>query len=473
MSAVANPLDGTHGAPLADFSLRVRGHGVASDYACALLASLGAVVRPGAGSLDPHPAIAWCRSGLMALTGKRDGPAQMCPLPIASCADGAFAGLAALDANFKAEAGSGSQMLGVRAGMAGYTRNGSISPGGSCRLLPTRDASLAVNLARSEDWLSVQAWLETEKQPSWDVIADLVADMNSDYLLERGRLLGLAVAVASTPGRATVPWYRTATTGTMRPPGSAGRAPLVIDLSTLWAGPLCGHLLQRLGARVIKVESTQRPDGARSGPASFHHLLNHGKASLRIDLTTHTGVDGLRRLIEQADIVIESSRPRALRQLGIDAEALVASRPGLSWISITGHGRDEPQAGWIGFGDDTGVAAGLSGLMHELTGEQLICGDAIADPLTGMHAALLAWSSYRGGGGRLSSVSLRDVLGHCMRFSLPPSIDALRERRDRWQQHATDHDVAGLPPPLLRSSAVARPLGADTAAICAEFGLAC
>src|SRR5574337_41059 len=410
MSAVVNPLDGTHGAPLADFSLRVRGHGVASDYACALLASLGAVVRPGTGSLDQHPAIAWCRSGLMALTGKRDGPAQMCPLPIASCADGAFAGLAALDANFKAEAGSGSQMLGVRAGMAGYTRNGSISPGGSCRLLPTRDASLAVNLARSEDWLSVQAWLETEKQPSWDVIADLVADMNSDYLLERGRLLGLAVAVASTPGRATAPWYRTVTTGTMRPPGSTGRAPLVIDLSTLWAGPLCGHLLQR---------------------------------------------------------------PRALRQLGIDAEALVASRPGLTWISITGHGRDEPQAGWIGFGDDTGVAAGLSGLMHELTGEQLICGDAIADPLTGMHAALLAWSSYRGGGGRLSSVSLRDVLGHCMRFSLPPSIDALRERRDRWQQHATDHDVAGLPPPLLRSSAVARPLGADTAAICAEFGLAC
>lgn len=473
MSGSVNPLDRALAAPLADFSLRVRGHGVASDYAYTLLASLGAVVRQCTGSPDQHPAIAWCRSGLMALTGKRDGPPQMCPVPLASCADGVFAALVALDANFKVEPGSGSEMLGVRAGIAGYTRNGAISPGGSCRLLPTGDTPLAVNLARSEDWLSVQAWLETERQPSWEVITDLVADMSSDYLLERGRLLGLAVAVAAAPSRTAAPWYRTVNTGTACPSDSAGGVPLVIDLSTLWAGPLCGHLLQRVGARVIKVESTQRPDGARFGPASFYDLLNSGKTSLQLDLATHTGVDSLRRLIEQADIVIESSRPRALRQLGIDAEALVAWRPGLSWVSITGHGHNEPQAGWIGFGDDTGVAAGLSGLMRTLTGENLICGDAVADPLTGMHAALLAWSSYRSGGGRLSTVSLRDVLGHCIRFSLPPSVDALRERRDLWQLHATKNDVVELAPPMVRSSAVARHLGADTAAICAEFGLPC
>src|SRR4029453_19173112 len=99
------------------------------------------------------------------------------------------------------------------------------------------------------------------------------------------------------------------------------RPPLVVDLSSLWAGPLCAHLLGLQGARVVKVESTGRPDGARRGPAAFFDLLHGGPRGVARDLRDPAGAACLRRLLAAADVVVEASRPRALRQLGIEAEA--------------------------------------------------------------------------------------------------------------------------------------------------------
>src|SRR3546814_7144714 len=104
--------------------------------------------------------------------------------------------------------------------------------------------------------------------------------------------------------------------------------------------------------------SDLRVDGARRGNAHFYALLNQGKQCLSLDPATAEGRAQLLCLIGRADIVIESSRPRALRQLGIDAEKLVCSRPGLTWIAISGYGRTVPEAAWIAYGDDeTGRAA--------------------------------------------------------------------------------------------------------------------
>ena len=64
---------------------------------------------------------------------------------------------------------------------------------------------------------------------------------------------------------------------------------VVIDLSALWAGPLCGDLLARSGATVVKVESTQRPDGARRGARAFFDLLNGRKRSVGLDLQSRQG----------------------------------------------------------------------------------------------------------------------------------------------------------------------------------------
>ena len=184
-------------------------------------------------------------------------------------------------------------------------------------------------------------------------------------------------------------------------------APTVLDLSSLWAGPLCTHLLSVLGARVIKLESCTRPDGARDGEPRFFHRLNAGKDCVALDFSAPEVGARLLRLIDRCDIVVESSRPRALAQRGIDVDALLRARPELIWVSITGHGRGEPQGNWIGFGDDAAVAAGLCAPLHRAIGRTEFPGDAIADPLTGMRAAAWTMQRYHAGSGGLLDCSLR------------------------------------------------------------------
>ena len=449
------------------------GSGYATDYAQLLLTSLGMHVRRAYRTSDAHPAIAWQRSGAMALTGRVAGPPQMCPLPLASCAEGALAAYAAIAGADIAARLPGATVLSERAALVGLRRNGAIAPGGNCRLLPAADGWLALSLAREQDWALLPAWLETQLGSSWDAVAAAVVERSTAQLLEQGRLLGLAVARAASPAQSPAAWHAvTLETGTDCA-ASDRQHPLVIDLSSLWAGPLCSHLLQLAGASVIKVESRQRPDGARSGNAAFYNLLNGGKASVALDFASPRGREELHQLLRKADIVIEASRPRALRQLGIDAEALLAEHPGLTWVSITGYGRAEPQANWIAYGDDAGVAAGLTGVMCAVGAEPVFCSDAIADPLTGLHAAVAALASYRGGGGRLIALSLHDVVSHCAHFEMPDTPEALRHRCLDWQAIAQTAGLQDLLPTARVAPVDARPLGADTLAILASMRIAC
>lgn len=438
----------------------------AARYAGRLLAALGLKPQRTPEAPLEHPALAWARSGAMALTGAADGDALMCPAPLAAAADGALAALASLAPAGALDGILGATLLGERAAIAGLQRQGAVSPGGACRLLEAADGAIAVNLTRPDDWALTPAWLECEAT-DWDAVTAAVRTQPLATLVERARWLGLAVAADETPP-SDAAWFRVIAEG---PRATPRRAPRVLDLSSLWAGPLCAHLLQRLGADVVKFESTTRPDGARAGPPVFFDLLNAGKRCVAAGPRTPVGGAQLRALIEAADIVIEASRPRALRQLGIDAEALVAARPGLTWISLSGYGRGEPQEHGVAFGDDAGVAAGLSRLMHEVTGERLFVGDAIADPLTGLHAALAAWAGWRQGGGQLISLALRDVVAHAAGFELPGSIEVLRERQRHWTALAQDEPVRA--PQARVPARAAAALGADTAAVYAAWGIAC
>lgn len=456
-----------------NFTCSLDGDGCATDYADRLLSSLGVDVRRDYRRADVHPAISWARSGAMSLTGRADGSPQMCPVPLASCVEGVLAAFTVIAGEHVAARLPGAAVLSEHAACAGLRRNGAISPGGGSRLLRTADGWLAVSLTRSADWELVPAWLEDAATASWDSVTETVGKRPAALLLERGRLLGLAVALAGQPSQAPVSWHAVMLDSA---PGNATKnreRPLVIDLSSLWAGPLCGHLLQIAGAQVVKVESRRRPDGARNGSADFYNLLNHGKASVALDFAAPRGLDQLRRLLLKADIVIEASRPRALRQLGIDAEHLLAENPGLTWLSITGYGRSEPQANWIAYGDDAGVAAGLSGLLLDLTGNPIFCSDAIADPLTGLHAALAALASFRGGGGRLIALSLHDVLSHCSQFTLPDSSEAIRERWRDWRNVAQTAGMPAILPAARIAGGTARPLGADTSSILTAMEIPC
>ena len=148
----------------------------------------------------------------------------------------------------------------------------------------------------------------------------------------------------------------------------------VVDLSVMWAGPLCGDLLARAGAQVIKVESPSRPDGARRGLPEFYERLNGQKQHLSIGFDASEGRAELLDLLQNADIVITSCRPRALEQMGIDPRDVV-SQSDVIWAGITGFGWEQGHK--VAFGDDAAAAGGLVGCAERSSQEaEIASGDA-------------------------------------------------------------------------------------------------
>ncbi len=324
-------------------------------------------------------------------------------------------------------------LLTERARFLGFTNPGRISANQYCRLIDTTSGWMALNLARDEDWELIPAWLETEVPTgSWHSIEALLSTRCGVDLVARGRLMGLPVSLFNSIGAES--WFSIQKRG--RPAGLRKSAPLVIDLSSLWAGPLCSHLLQLAGATVLKIESSSRPDSTQLSSPEFHRQINSGKLNVALDFNKPEGVRQLLLLIHKADIVIEGSRPRALRQLGIDAESCVKQIAGLTWVSITGYGRQSPQENWIAFGDDAAIAGGLAAIRD---GVPYFVGDAVADPLTGIHAAVAALNGWSSGVGTLVDVSLAGVASYvCQHVEnvepiIPPVITCsdlfYRERR--------------------------------------------
>ncbi|MCY3793113.1 MAG: CoA transferase [Gammaproteobacteria bacterium] len=410
------------------------------------------------------------------------------PPPLSASLNAVLADFARLPGAAPIAALDGARLLVERMLRTGAKWRNGCSPNGDCRLVRTADGTLAVNLPRPSDWELLAAWLAADADGawSWPRLTEAVRSRATGPLIERARLLALAVAATgnafngcaqSSIGHPSMEHPSLVVDGdplgdcrNLRP---RPRPPVVVDLSALWAGPLCGHLLWLCGGRVVKVESMDRLDGARFGDADFYTLLNQGKRSLTLDLGARDERSLLLHLVEQADIVIESSRPRALRQLGIQAEEWVRRQTGRTWISITGYGRVGAGADWIAFGDDAGVAAGLADLMRAATGAHQFAGDAIADPLTGVAAAQAAWRSWLRGGSRLISLSLTGVAA----CTLAKEIDelgsgALIESARRWWQAARlGRSAAGLD--RRAPTAPASEPGADRAAVLRELSLPC
>jgi hypothetical protein len=355
----------------------------------------------------------------MALTGPADGPALG---PPAGLVDGLTRVGDVLERRStqlgRPVAVDPLQLLGERAAIAGLSRHGAISCGGGTRLLETSDGWLAVSLARPDDIDLLPAWLglDDAAEDPWGEVARAAAGGRSGELADRAALLGLPVSALPTspvvapiadPALSPLP-CRTDRLGSA-PPTTSIDGTRVVDLSSLWAGPLCGALLALAGAEVVKVESTSRPDGARRGPAAFFDLLNGDKRSVSLDLRRDDGVRALRRLISSADVVIESSRPRALEQLGIDATELVRDGGPRVWLSITGHGRAGAARDRVGFGDDAAVAGGLVCWHDE---RPVFCADAAADPASGMAAAAVCLDALATGGRWLVDVGMSRVAAH-------------------------------------------------------------
>jgi len=253
------------------------------------------------------------------------------------------------------------------------------SPNRHCKLVRTSDGWIAVNLARPEDLATVAAWLECDIDiDPWDAVRSIAAEWTSSALLERAVLFALPVALVGESAPAAPPVKVTGT----RPSKQLAEM-RVVDMSALWAGPLCGGLLAEAGMTVIKVEDPLRPDPTRAATPNHDRRLNGRKQRSCISLSTPE----LLTAIFDADILITSARAHALARLGLTPDALFNRKPGLIWVAITAHGFDGPNAMRVGFGDDCAAAGGLVKWKDE--GPHFL-GDAMADPLTGLRGAHLA-----------------------------------------------------------------------------------
>jgi hypothetical protein len=283
-----------------------------------------------------------------------------------------------------------------RAALLGLGVPGALSAGGASRLIATADGWCAVTLSRADDVDAVPALLELDDvgDDPWPSLGSAAVERPAAELVARARLLGIPAAVLGETAAAhpnVLPHNETAM--------HTLTDLLVVDLSSMWAGPLCGRLLAASGATVVKVESPSRPDGTRAGHRGFFDWMNGEKLCYSVDFDS----DELRELLRAADAVIEGSRPAALARRGLAADQLPA-RAGRVWLRITGYGSDHPDR--IAFGDDAAVAGGLVGY-HD--GRPVFCGDAIADPLSGLEATLALLDALTRGGGVIVDVSMAAV----------------------------------------------------------------
>jgi crotonobetainyl-CoA:carnitine CoA-transferase CaiB-like acyl-CoA transferase len=443
------------------------------------------------GMPDECAVLDWAASGAMALTGHPSALPSMTPGHLFSRLTQVTDELAVVTAQTGAAVRADpAELLSGRAALTGFTRQGRVSAGGASRLLRCADGWCAVTLSRAQDLAAVPAVLgllglgvpdSGEPAAPWAVLEAAAPARTAAALADAAQLLGIPAAALPRS-----PWVD----GAAWPPGQVSRiagaasssrlaGALVVDLSSLWAGPLCARLLGLAGARVVKVESAARPDGARAGNREFYDWLHAGHRSVVLDFRSASGREALAALLGAADVVIEASRPRALEQLGL-APGQIRHRPGQVWLSITGHGRAEPSR--VAFGDDAAAGGGLFGWAVEPDAGPagpaegpVFCADAVADPLTGVCGALAVARALAAGGGQLIDLPMRAVAaGFAASWRSGHDGRGGHQAQTLGDETVVHCDVLGrdqavLPPRRPRAPGRAAAPGADTATVLSEL----
>lgn len=202
----------------------------------------------------------------------------------------------------------------------------------------------------------------------------------------------------------------------------------VLDLTRILAGPYCTMQLGDLGADVIKVEMPGRGDDTRSwgppftesGEAAYFLSANRNKRSLTLNLKTPRGLEILRALIRQSDVLVENFRVGTLAGWGLDDDELQRLRPGLIYCTITGYGYDGPYRDRPGYDFMAQAMGGFMSVTGPIDGEPTRAGVAIADLAAGIFAstAILAALLARGrtGEGQRIDISLLDSMVALMSY---------------------------------------------------------
>lgn len=175
----------------------------------------------------------------------------------------------------------------------------------------------------------------------------------------------------------------------------------ILDLTRLLPGPFCTHYLAQMGADVIKVEEPKGGDYARLLAPELFSLINRGKKSVTLDLRQPKAAAIFKKMVEDADVVIESFRPGVMDRLSCGYEVLKTINPRLVYAALTGYGQTGPYrdraghdmnyCGYAGVLDQTGASGGPPALSNfqiaDLAGGALTCAIGVLAAIIGARAS--------------------------------------------------------------------------------------
>ena len=227
----------------------------------------------------------------------------------------------------------------------------------------------------------------------------------------------------------------------MTPPSPAALAGVrVIEMGQLIAGPFAGKTLGEFGADVVKIEPPGAGDPLRNwrliknGTSVWWQVQSRNKRSVAIDLRAPEGQQLARRLIAEADVLIENFRPGTLEGWGLSPDELHALNPGLVILRISGYGQTGPYRDLPGFGVIGEAMGGLRHLTAEPGRVPVRVGVSIGDTLAALHGVIgvmmaLYHRKVNGGAGQVIDVALHEAVFNVMESLLPEysAFGAVRE----------------------------------------------
>ncbi|MGF6572170.1 crotonobetainyl-CoA:carnitine CoA-transferase CaiB-like acyl-CoA transferase [Paraburkholderia sp. GAS333] len=215
----------------------------------------------------------------------------------------------------------------------------------------------------------------------------------------------------------------------------------VVEIGTLIAAPFAARLMAEFGADVIKIEAPETGDPLRKwrklheGTSLWWYLQSRNKKSVCVNLKSAEGVDIVKRLAADADVVIENLRPGALEKLGLGWDVLHAINPKLTMVRISGYGQSGPYRDRPGFGAIGEAMGGIRYTTGEVDGAPARVGVSLGDSLASLHGVIGALMSLLRvktgqGEGQVVDVSLVESVFNLME-SLVPEYDLLGHVRER------------------------------------------
>ncbi len=203
-------------------------------------------------------------------------------------------------------------------------------------------------------------------------------------------------------------------------PNSALADVRVLDISNFLAAPLCSMFLADFGADVVKIEQPGRGDEIRywghdkDGVGLYYKVVNRGKRSVTADLRTPLGVEIVKRLARDVDVVVENYRPGTLERWGLGYDVLSAENPGLILVRVSGFGQTGPNSSRPGFGTLAEAYAGYAHISGHPDGPPLLPAFGLADSTTGLMAAYLTMVALheqrRTGRGQVVDLAIYETL---------------------------------------------------------------